>query len=112
MEVSYILELINQQKESILAYPTTMERIDKVIEIAEDAPIPPGTPVGFEFMERMNVESFGLIRALKMYKKSGRIVLSSNEICDEEAEHVNAALDYVYELCEKGTVNEEKGDDQ
>lgn len=108
MKVSYILELVKRDEEAILSHPTTMERIDKIIEIAKQAPVPDCTPVGFDFFETMDAESSFLIRALEMYKTSGRVIIAPNNFSKVEAEHVNAALDYIYELCEEGTVKEEK----
>ena len=101
MNTSYILELVKQNEDAILSLPTTIERIERVIEIANQAPVPPGTPLGFDFIETMNVESSYLIQALKKYKSSGRVILIPNGFCVEEVKHVTTALDYIYELCEK-----------
>lgn len=110
MKALYILELVKRDEESILSLPTTMERIDRIIEIAKQAPVPDGTPVGFEFFETMDAESSFLIRALEVYKTSGRVIIVPNDFSKVEAEHVTAALDFIYELCEKGTVKEGKGE--
>jgi len=101
MEASYIIELIKREEDAILSLPTTIERIERVIEIASQAPVSSGTPAGFEFIEAMNVESSYLIQTLKKYKSSGRVILIPNGFCVEEVKHVTTALDYIYELCEK-----------
>lgn len=57
MNASYILGLIKQNEEIILSIPSTMQRMEKVIEITRNAPIPPNIPNGLEFFETLNVES-------------------------------------------------------
>lgn len=101
MNASYILELIKQNEEIILSIPSTIQRMEKVIEITKNAPIPPGIPNGLEFIETLNVESQFLLHALEMYKTSGRVILIPNSFSKAESKQVTAALDYIYELCEK-----------
>lgn len=101
MKAEYILELVKAKENLILALPTVPDRINKVIEIAKNAPISPDTPVGFEFVEKMNIESSYLIQALNMYRKSGRVLIIPNEFSNIEAKNVTDALNYIYDLCEK-----------
>lgn len=101
MKAEYILELVEAKKSEILALLTVQDRINKVIEIAKSAPVPSGTPVGFEFVETMNVESGYLIEALKMYEKAGRVVIAPNQFSKTEADNVSSVLCRIYELCEK-----------
>lgn len=101
MEASYIWKLIKRDEDVILSYSTREERIDKVIEIVKNAPVPHDTPIGFEFLDTMNVESSFLIRALEMYKTSGRVLLLPNKYSVVEEKNVTKVLSYIYELCEK-----------
>lgn len=101
MNASYILGLIKQNEEIILSIPSTMQRMEKVIEITRNAPIPPNIPNGLEFFETLNVESNFLLQALEMYKTSGRVILIPNSFSKDESKHVTAVLNYIYELCER-----------
>lgn len=100
MKAEYILELVLAKQSDILALSTVQDRINKVIEIAENAPVPSGTPVGFEFVETMNVESGYLIEALKMYKKADSVVVVPNQFSKIEADNITKVLCSIYKLCE------------
>ena len=100
MKADYIWGLVKNQKESILSLSTPYERIRSVIEIIESAPISPNTPLGFEFIETMNIESEALLQVLRMYEKSGKCLVVPNEFSIIEVEHVKSVLKNIYDLCE------------
>ena len=100
MKAAYVLGLVEARKDEIQSLPTVQERIDMAIDIIQSAPIPEGTPVGFAFMETMNVESKFLLKALRAYKTSGRCQLVPNVFSKVEAKNATAALNRIYDICE------------
>lgn len=102
MEAAYVLELIEARKGEIQSLLSVQGRINMVIDIIQSAPIPEGTPVGFAFMETMNVESDFLLQALRMYEKAGRCLLVPNDFSKVEAKNATAALNKIYDICESG----------
>lgn len=101
MKASYIIELIKNDEDIIKNISTQQDRINKVIEIIKLAPIPAGTPPQFAFFETMNIESDAIIKALEIYKKSGRVdVIPINDFSNVESSNVRKALKYIYNICE------------
>lgn len=104
MNASYIWELIESKKEDILSFSAPTDRMRKIIQIIKQAPIPPGTPSGFAFIETLNIESGALLQLCERYEKSGRChVIPINNFSKTETDNVRSVLEKIYELCETDT---------
>ena len=102
MTAEYIYELVINKKDIILSLSTYKERIEMIINIAKQAPLPEGTPSQFAFFETLNIESDALIQCLELSKQAGRcLVIPNNEFSREESENIQRVLNKIYDLCEQ-----------
>lgn len=100
MKADYIWMLIEKQKEDIVSLKNTQERVERIIKIIDNAPVPPDTPLNFVFLETMDIESDILSNALKRYRLGGRDLISPDEFYETDVENVTAVLEKIYDLCE------------